>query len=67
MKGGIYLYSSPIFKGGEPWSPPFVKGDRGRIPSGCAAMPGSFLTGPPREANQGGKEGDFPLPCTLYP
>jgi hypothetical protein len=22
-------------------------------------MSGSFLTGPPREANQGGKEGDF--------
>ena len=30
-------------------------------------MSGSFLTGPPREANQGGKEGDFPLHCTLYP
>jgi len=29
MKGGIDLYSSPFFKGGEPWSPPFVKGEIG--------------------------------------
>jgi hypothetical protein len=39
-----------------PLFPPFVKGDdRGRIPSGCATMSRSFLTGPPREADQGGK------------
>jgi hypothetical protein len=31
--------------------------DRGRIPSGCATLSGSFLTGPPREADQGGKGG----------
>ena len=37
---------------------------RGRIPSGCVTMSGSFLAGPPREADKGGKrgiEGDFPL------
>ena len=28
-----------------------------RIPSGCATMSGSFLTGPPREAGEGGKVG----------
>jgi hypothetical protein len=39
--------------------PPFTKGDdRGRIPSGCATMSGSFLAGPPREADHGGK-GEF--------
>jgi hypothetical protein len=39
--------------------PPLQKGDRGRIPPGCAAMSGSFPTGPPRSADQGGKDGDF--------
>jgi hypothetical protein len=37
---------------------PFIKGDdRGRSPSGCATMSGSFRTGPPRDADQGGKGG----------
>jgi len=35
------------------------KGDRGRIPPVCATMSGSLLAGPPREADPGGKEGDF--------
>ena len=30
---------------------------RGRISLGCATMSGSFLAGPPREAEQGGKGG----------
>jgi len=38
-----------------PESSPF---DRGRIPPGCATMSGSFLAGPPREAEQGGQKGD---------
>src|SRR5512137_2489230 len=49
MKGGLLFF----------FHPPLQKGDRGRIPSGCAAMSGSFLTGPPRYADQGGKEGDL--------
>jgi hypothetical protein len=41
-----------------PLFPSLKKGDdRGRVPSGCATMSGLFLTGPPREANQGGKGG----------
>jgi hypothetical protein len=36
-----------------------MKGDRGRIPSGCTATSGSCLSGPLRKANQGGKEGEF--------
>jgi hypothetical protein len=36
------------------------KDDRGRSPSGCATMSGSFLTGPPRKADQGGKGGFDP-------
>ena len=31
--------------------------DRGRIPTGCATMSGSLLTGPPREVDQGGRKG----------
>jgi hypothetical protein len=30
--------------------------DRGRIPTGCAIMSGSLLTGPPRVADEGGKK-----------
>ena len=40
-------------------NPPLQKGDRGRIPSGCATMSGSFPTGPPRNADLCGKKGDF--------
>ena len=32
--------------------------DRGRVPLGGATMSGSFLAGPPREAEKGGKKGD---------
>jgi len=38
-------------------SSPTLLSHRGRIPSGCATMSGSFLTGPPREAEQGGQGG----------
>ena len=57
----VYFVKSPL--------PPFTKGgtrllfsspfDRGRIPLGCATMSGSFPAGPPREAVEGGKKGDF--------
>ena len=43
-----------------PLFPPFIKGDDpGCIPSGCATMFGSYLTGPPRETVRGGKGGFF--------
>jgi hypothetical protein len=48
-----------MYKEKSPFCPPLPKGDRGRIPSGCATMSGSYLTGTPRNADQGGKEGDL--------
>ena len=45
---------------------PLQKGDRGRAPLGCATMSGSFPAGPPRNADQGGQEGDLSfMPCGL--